>query len=166
VLAIYSTLGLAGQLAELLREEGLLTNLFFLSMFMIAATVLALGLKMRPAGAEIGVALGVAAVYILLFIRMGITIEERTHLMEYSVVGALIYQALIERHRNRHLILPPALIAILLTTLLGLLDEGIQHFLPNRVFDPIDILFNFLAGLLAILASYVLASVRARYRPG
>ena len=164
VIAIYSTLGLAGQLAGVLRDRGLLANFLFLSMFLIGATVLTLGLKMRPGGAEIGVALGVTAIYILLFMRLGATMEERSHLMEYSVVGALIYQALTERHRNGCRVPLPALLAIVSTTLLGVLDEGIQWFLPNRVFDPIDILFNFLAGFLAILATLALTSVRARYR--
>jgi len=164
LLAIYSTLGLAGELAGVLRDRGLLANFLFLSMFFIGVTVLALGLKMRPGGAEIGVALGVTAVYILLFMRMGATIEERSHLMEYSVVGALIYQALSERHRNGRHVPLPALLALVATTFFGVLDEAIQWLLPNRVFDPIDILFNFLAGFLAILATLVLTNVRARYR--
>jgi len=40
------------------------------------------------------------------------------------------------------------------------LDEGIQALLPSRVFDPIDILFNALAGLMAVLASVALAWAR------
>ena len=55
-----------------------------------------LALRTRPGGAEIGVALGVAAVYLMVFLRMGIP-EERTHLIEYRVVAVFICEALAER---------------------------------------------------------------------
>ncbi len=58
----------------------------------------------------------------------------------------------------------PALLAILATTLFGALDEGIQVLLPSRVFDPVDILFNFLAGVMAIIAMVVLGWARRRFR--
>ena len=44
----------------------------------------------------------------------------------------------------------PAIVAILATSALGLLDECLQLFVPSRVFDPRDILFNVLAGALAV----------------
>lgn len=40
--------------------------------------------------------LGIAAAYVLAFVRMSIP-EERTHLVEYGVVGVFLYQALAER---------------------------------------------------------------------
>ena len=43
--------------------------------------------------------------------------------------------------------------AVLVTTLFGVLDEVIHAFLPSRVFDPIDLLFNFMAGVMAVAAS-------------
>jgi hypothetical protein len=51
----------------------------------------------------------------------------------------------------------PAVLAVLITALLGLLDESIQALLPNRVFDMIDVGFNALAGFMAIIASLALA---------
>jgi hypothetical protein len=45
-------------------------------------------------------------------------------------------------------------------SLIGCLDEGIQAFLPSRVFDPIDIGVNTLAALMTILASVVIIRVR------
>ena len=50
--------------------------------------ILTHGLKTRPGGAEVGVALGVAAVYLLLFLPMA-TSEARTHLIEYCAVAVL-----------------------------------------------------------------------------
>ena len=159
LVAIYSTLGLARTLAGILREEGLLTNAFWLSLLLMASAIIFQGLKRRPGGAEIGVALGIAGAYLLVFIRMAVP-EERTHLMEYTVVALLIYEALTERASQGRRVPVPALLAIGATALLGVLDEGIQAVLPSRVFDPIDILFNALAGLMAVLASVALAWAR------
>ena len=58
MVAIYATLGLAQTLAETLRERGLLDisiGLFLLCMFLVAATILTQGLKVRPGGAEVAV---------------------------------------------------------------------------------------------------------------
>ena len=164
VVAIYSTLGLARTLAGALREAGLLegtTLVFFgfFALFLVGATVVTQGLKARPGGAEIAVALGVTAAYLMVFFRM-VSLEERTHLIEYGVVGVFIYEALAERASHGRRVPLPPLLAILATAALGLLDEGIQLFLPSRVFDPVDILFNLLAGTMAVGTSVALAWAR------
>jgi len=161
VVAIYSTLGLARTLAGVLRDRDLLDGLFVLGFVLVLATIAWQGLKRRPGGAEIGVALGVAAVYLMVFVRMGIP-EERTHLIEYGVVGVFIYEALTERAGQGRRVPVPALLAVLATALLGVLDECIQAVLPSRVFDPIDILVNVLAGMMAVGASLALAWARRR----
>ena len=165
VVAIYSTLGISRTLAEYLREHGLLEAasfvLFLLGMLLVGATIVTQGVKARPGGAEIAVALGVTAAYLMVFLRMAV-LEERTHLIEYGVVGVFIHAALAERaSQGRRVPLPP-LLAILATAVLGLLDEGIQAFLPSRVFDTQDILFNVLAGTMAVAASVALAWARRR----
>ena len=97
----------------------------------------------------------------MVFTRMAI-LEERTHLIEYGVVGVFIHEALGERVRQgRRAPLPPVL-AITATAALGAVDEGIQWFLPNRVFDPQDILFNLLAGTMSVGAVVSLAWARRR----
>ena len=100
-----------------------------LGMLLVGAAILTQGLKTRPRGAEIYVALGVAAVYLLLFTRIA-TPEERTHLIEYGVVAVFIYEALIERANHGRRVPMPALLAIVAASLIGLVDEGIQAFLP------------------------------------
>ena len=160
VAAIYSTLGLANTLAWALRERGLLdVASFWLGMLLVGATIVAFGLKARPGGLEIAVMLGVTAAYVLLLLRMVIP-EERSHLIEYGVVGVFIYAALAERaSQGRRVPLPP-LLAVVATAALGVLDECIQFFLPSRVFDPIDILFNLLAGAMSVGTSVALAWAR------
>lgn len=136
VVAIYSTLGLARPVAGALRDSGLLGIAFTLGFILVLATIVTQGLKTRPRGATIGVMLGVTAAYILVFVRMELP-EERTHLVEYSVVAVLIFEALMERvNQGRHVPVP-ALLAILATSLVGVLDECIQAILPSRVFDPV-----------------------------
>ncbi len=162
VVGIYSTLGLAGMLADLLYNQSLSAAAFLFAMFLIGLTILAHGLNARPSHAEITVALGVAVAYFMLFFRM--TMPERSHLIEYGALALLIHEALMERASQGRRVLAPSMLAILATSLVGALDEGIQWFLPNRVFDPIDILFNVLAGGMAVTASAALGWARQRWR--
>ena len=162
VAAIYSTLSLARPIAEALRDLGLLNAFFISSMLLVGATVITQGLKTRPGGAEMVVALGVAAVYLLLFTRMTM-LEERSHLIEYSVLALFIYEALLERASQGRHVPVPALLAILASSMIGTLDECIQFFLPNRVFDSEDIVFNILASVTAVSASAALNWTRRRF---
>lgn len=159
VVAVYSTLGWAPVLAKFLRDRGLLDDLFVLGLILIGAAILTQALKVRPRGLEIGVVLGIAAAYLLVFVRMAIP-EERTHLIEYGVVAVFVKEALTERAIQGRRVPVPALLAILTTALVGLLDECIQAFLPNRVFDYRDILFNGLAAVMAVAASMALTWAR------
>ena len=103
-------------------------------------------------------ALGVAAVYLMVFARMGI--PERSHLFEYSVLAVFIYEALLERANQGRRVPVPALLAFLATSLFGVFDECIQAILPSRVFELQDILFNVLAAVMAVLASVALGWAR------
>ena len=104
------------------------------------------------------VALGVAVVYLKVFVQMGL--EERTHLIEYDVVAIFIHEALTERASHGRRIPVPAALAILATALVGALDECIQAFLPTRVFDVQDIVFNTLAAVMAVATSLALGWAR------
>ena len=161
VVAIYSTLGLARTLAGELRDRGLISDLTWLGLFLIAAAVAILGLKKRPGIAEIGVAVGVAGAYLIAFLRIAMP-EERSHLIEYTVVAILIHEALLERASQGRRVFAPAFFAILATANVGVFDECIQAFLPNRVFDPVDIGFNLLAAVMAVSASVSLRWARRR----
>jgi len=160
VVAIYSTLGLARTLAGELRERELIDGAFFVGLFMLGVAVAVQGLKKRPDRDEVGIALAIAGVYLIVLLRMLIP-EERSHLMEYSVVALFVHEALLERARHRP-VQRPALLAILITSFVGVLDECIQLFLPDRVFDYRDILFNLLAAVMAVSASAALRWARRR----
>ncbi len=161
VAAIYSTLGLATAWAGLLQDSGLLSFFFVGAGLLIGSAVVTRGLRVRPGGLEIAVALGVAAVYGLVFVRMALE-TERSHLIEYGVVALLIYEALTERASQGRRVPAPALLAFLLAVVVGAVDEGIQATIPVRVFDPLDILFNALAAFMAVAGSAALAWARRR----
>lgn len=162
VAALYSTLGLARTLAAVLGDSDLIgVGLFLLCCILVLATAVTQGWKTRPGGLEAVVALGVTAAYLLVFVRMSIP-TERSHLIEYGVVVLFIHEALTERVRQGRRVPAPALLAVLLTALIGVIDECIQRLLPGRVFDPLDMLFNVLAAVMAITASVALRWARTR----
>lgn len=159
VVAIYSTLGLAQTLAAALGEGPVGAGLFMLGCLLVLATIVTQGLTRSPSRTEVGVALGVAAAYLFVFVRMTIP-AERTHLIEYGVVAVFIYEALTERESQGRRVPVPMLFAVLATSLIGALDECIQLLLPNRVFGWRDILFNVLAAVMAVAMCWALSWAR------
>ncbi len=159
VLTIHSTLGLAQTLAGVLRERNLLRVSFAIAVLVVGTAVVLQCVKKRPSRREIGVALGLTAVYLTALPRTlsaDPNFEGRTHLFEYGLVGQLIYQALLERRRNGRRVPTPAILAVVSTALLGWLDEGIQALLPSRVYDIADVGVNALAGLMAVVTTLVM----------
>lgn len=152
-LTIYATIGIARPLSGFLRENDLLTPLFISGMVLVAACVLALSLRIRPGIRTLGIVIGIIAVYVMVLIRIEVP-EERTHIIEYGVIAILVYHAIIERIGKRNLLI--ALIAVLITTILGTIDESIQWLVPDRVFDPQDILFNCIAAAMAVGSGWLL----------
>lgn len=163
LVAIYATLGQAPAIAAGLRERGNLTATLVL-VFLLSLVVISVAfIRRRPGRAELAVGLGILIVYLMAWVRIGVgTMEERTHLFEYSLVAALVHEALLERRRNGRRVPAPALLALIVSVLLGWLDEGIQALLPNRVYDITDVAFNALAATMIIGARWLLAFVRRR----
>ena len=89
---------------------------------------------------------------------------ERTHLVEYGVVAILAYEALSERANNGRRVFAPHLLAIGISSLIGFTDEMIQSTIPNRVYDPRDILFNVLASVMAVSSSVALSWTNKRLK--
>ncbi len=160
--AIFASLGFSGSLEDLVDDDNVAAVVFGLALLLVAATVLTRGLQSIPGGAEIAVAFGIAAVVLMVLLRL--TLAERTHLIEYGVLAVFIHAALTERVNQGRRVPLPALIAIVAATLIGIIDESIQLALPYRVFDPEDMLFNSLAALAAVGASLLLARVRRGVR--
>jgi hypothetical protein len=147
-------------LASQLRDQNVQAVFFVLGMLLVGAAILIYSVKAKPGKPEMSMLLGIAAVYIMFIFRLGA--PERSHLIEYSVLAICIHKALIERAQHKKWIRQPAIPALTLAFLVGVLDESIQFFLPNRVFDPEDIVFNGMAVTMAIGARALLVWVRKR----
>lgn len=160
--AILSTLTFGRPLREMLVDQNVQAVFFLLGMVLTAATIIVYGLKLQPGKAELTVWLGLATVYIMLVFRLGA--PERSHLIEYSVLAIFIHQPLIERLSIKHHFLIPALLAFLITTAIGVIDESVQLFLPDRVFSGEDIFFNGSAAFMAITTSLILRWLRKKFR--
>ena len=119
------------------------------------------GLRLAIKEVEIGILLGVIATYAMLLSRLGV--PERTHLFEYSILAALIYQILAERRANGLPVNFPGFRAVVAGSMIGLVDETIQLFFPGRYFDFIDVGFNALACFMAVAAILVLSWGRTKF---
>lgn len=93
----------------------------------------------------------ILGIYAYLFKQLQLP-EERIHFLQYGIMGFLSLKALM------HSFLPPMLYlwAVGLTFLLGWIDEIIQGFLPNRIYDIRDVFMNGFAGILGILIFRIL----------
>ena len=146
---LYSTLGVTPMVAASPLFRNLNAALFLLGMILVGATIIVRGLKIRLTGLNLSILLGVVATYVLVFVRFTST-EERSHLIEYGVIAAFIHEALEERASRGRAVPFRSVLAVAVTALIGAVDEFIQHFIPNRVFDPVDIIFNTMAAVLAV----------------
>ena len=72
---------------------------------------------------------------------------ERTHLIEYGILGGLLFWALGESFKGPRLIL----YAVGISFGIGYIDEVVQWLLPNRYYDIHDIVLNGLGGGLGVL---------------
>ncbi len=158
--AILSSIVLGAPFQKWLWGQEVQLVLFLLGMLLTGITLLVFGLRLRPGKTELILWLGFAAIGVLLMFRLGAA--ERSHLMEYGVLAIFIYKALSERRGTEASYLVTALLAFVITSLLGALDEGIQSLVPQRVFDPEDILFNILAAFLATGGSLVINWARKK----
>lgn len=160
MIGIFSTLFLGVPLQATLGNQNLQAAVFLIGIALVATTILAYGLKTKPGKMDLTVWAGLLAVYLVLFLRLGLA--ERSHLIEYSVLAIFIHRALSERAGQESQSLRVAFYAFGLSFGIGIFDELLQLFTPNRVFDLEDILFNGLASAMAIGSVLILNWARKR----
>ncbi|MFD2561466.1 VanZ family protein [Aquimarina rubra] len=156
--AIFSTLFIGQPLAAIFGNQDVQALIFGSVMILVGITIVVHAFRTKANKIEITVLIGVVAVYSMLFLRLGL--PERSHLMEYSVLAIFIHNAINERVKQGKKVFIPALLAIMIAFMVGVFDECIQIFLPNRVFDPMDIVFNGFAIVMAIGFSVLIKWVR------
>lgn len=164
VVAIYASVPLSGLLVQRFGSEAILGAAFAVLLLAAAATVVALGLLSGTGTRTRWVALGVGVCYGMLLVRMGVTPLERSHLFEYGIVAVLFRLALGERARHGPSVPLPGLVAVAAAVLVGWGDEALQAVVPERVYDPRDIVTNALAAIVAVASLEALAWARRRDR--
>ncbi|MBT8190459.1 MAG: VanZ family protein [Bacteroidia bacterium] len=134
----------------------------FLSGFILTiAAILFHGIKLKPSKIEIAIWIILAAFTMMFFFRLGA--PERSHMIEYALLTILVHKALILRVPTRS-VLKNGLLAFLISSLTGILDETLQLFIPYRVFDSEDILFNILISFMAIGSSILLSYLSGKLK--
>ena len=162
ILTIAVSLFISRELISFLKDQNIQAVIFVLGMIMIGAALIINAFKTKAAASEIAIWIGLAAVYVMLFLRLGLA--ERSHLMEYSILAMLVHRALIERRNNGFKVPSPGWLAFGITFAIGLLDECVQLFIPHRVFDWYDIVFNGIVILAAILSLVALSWLKKKLR--
>lgn len=160
VAAIFSSLFYGRPLQEAIFDQQTQAVLFLAGLLLCGVAIVLYGLYFRIGRIELFVWLGLIAVYVMLIFRLGA--PERSHLIEYSILSVFIHRALLERGHSKTREWASFLWAFVLTSVVGVLDECMQLFLPQRVFDPEDMVFNTLAALLALGSSMSIRLVRKR----
>ena len=161
--AIFSTIGLSGAITPLTSRQDLNAVTFVVGVLLVVSMAVIKGLSVRAVGARFVVATGLAAIVVFVLLRMASPVE-RSHLIEYGVLAVLIHEALLERNRARspstRPVPAPALVAIAMTGIIGIVDELVQLVVPSRVFDPIDIWFDLGAAVFAVVLAVGLGRLR------
>ena len=161
IIGIFFSLSFGEPIIKVFGSHSAQVILFLLGLALTGGAIVMEGLKVRLSKAEISTGLGLVAVFIMFIFRL--EAAERSHIIEYSVLAIFIYKAIVERLNPVNHFLKPGLFAFLATFVVGVVDECIQLFLPYRVFDPQDIVFNTLAALMGIGGSMILQWIRKKF---
>ncbi len=151
ILLIYSTLYIVRFITMFLRERGLLSLTIYTMTAVFFLLVALYVLRLKPPILSILLLIPILGAYGVLFLKMKIPVE-RIHLLEYGLLGFMLTGVLNDRWRAGR----SAGGALAGAATAGYVDEAIQYFLPNRVYDLRDVGFNALAGFSGIVVFAVL----------
>ena len=163
VISILSTtIFLERPLQKVFVNHDFQVGVFLFGMLLTATTIGYYGLFHKVNKYEIVIWIGMAAITTMFLFRLGVS--ERSHIMEFSVLAIFIHLALSERYRNTSTDMKIMIFSFFLTVFFGLIDEGIQFFLPDRVFDLDDIYFNLIAAAMAIGGMGIFRWLRRQFK--
>ena len=142
-LGIFVAIPLARMVQEQVQERwGRATFGYVTVAVILAGTVLAFRALPRPRGVRVVravVLLGTSTVFVAYALRLGT--EEAMHFVQYGVLGVLVYRALTHRVRDAGVYV----VAVLIGTIVGTLDELVQWLTPRRFWGLADIWLNLFA---------------------
>ncbi len=130
-----------------LRTRGWLTASVG-SAFVLGVVALGVSLRSRPKRMAL---LCLGAVVLGAATQLWPRVEERVHVLQYVVLGALCLRV-VERPWR----------ALALVAALGWLEEGVQYLVPHRVYDNADVALNAASGAVGVLATWAADRLEAR----
>lgn len=148
---IFTTLGLTPSIVLWLSGRGAL--LYTISFAFLAATAVVLYAAKRAG--RLGsyklwiTALVIVGIYIMVS-HYTLALSERLHLLVYSILGLFVF--CVGRFKLEGFRL--FLVSGTVTVFFGVVDEIVQHFLPNRFFAWGDIAINILGGISGLAIIY------------
>lgn len=143
---IFSTLGIVRTLTETIRATGNLGTLTFLLIgFFLLFSVFLNSTKISRK--QLILRLILTLCFITLIATVTRLPEERMHVIQYGLLGWLISWSL----SDSPMTFCRVLLGVLLGWAIGLGDEIIQYFLPNRVYDIRDVILNGVSATLGLL---------------
>lgn len=95
-------------------------------------------------------------IYMTIIQRYKIMVE-KIHFIEYGILAFLIFSALKEYSKNTTIYLT----SFIILSCIGWIDEIIQHFLPDRLYDIRDVFLNSLSGTLILIFIYVVEKLKS-----
>jgi glycopeptide antibiotics resistance protein len=125
----------------------LLTLFFFLSCIATIFTILYQNIK-SGFGIKRLVLICAVCVWGFIFAWRQPYFSEKAHVLEFALLGWLAMRDLTKQGKN---LLKEALFAFIFAAIIGYLGEGIQKFIPWRVFEVRDIITNVLSGGLGVI---------------
>lgn len=157
---ILSTLFVGMPLARFFKDQDIQAAFFLLGMTFVGVTVATYTFKKKAGKWELAIIMGLVALYTMWLLRLGLA--ERSHLIEYSVLAIFVHRAMMESLQNHLSNLKILVSTFILSFVLGAIDEGFQYFIPQRVFDMEDLVFNAMAILFALLSIQLVKWIRRK----
>lgn len=168
VLVLYGTLGIVRPITTWLRHHDLLRVFLACVIAAVGALIAADLWRRRPRSREL-MAYAISLLFyaaVLADNHLYQAIEERLHLIEYGVLGWLVWRAWQARHGaetvGESILALDAALTFVIVCAVGLIDEGIQHLLPSRVGDWRDVALDAFSGLLIVVSCWLVAHGRRR----
>lgn len=151
---ILSTLFIGNPLNKIFPNQDFHALLFLLGMLLIGLSCI-LNFKTLPTWRGRTVYVGIAAIALLFFLRL--SLNERSHLIEYCILALFVFNAFEKKGVLKHKLY---FYSFGVCFCLGVLDELFQYFLPNRVMDTEDVFFNTLAIVFVLLHHFTIGWIK------
>ena len=145
--------------AEWLRNHNLLIQTIYFAYFIfIIAISYIIVVKEKEQRIIVWISIFMILLVLLQLSKFMIVPEEKIHFLQYGILGYFLFKAILHSIINSRKIysfntsvIVSGFLALIFCSFIGFLDEIIQYYLPSRVYDIRDIIWNSIGGLFGIL---------------